>query len=196
MIPYVVCNAFFSLLAGIVVSKTGYFTPPSIIGTAMATIGCGLISTLNTNTTTSQWIGYEILSAAGFGIAIQQGFTAVQTVLPLDKIPIGTAAVVASQSFGGAIFVSVGNTILQNEVKSSSMSGQLPGIDIQAVLDAGATGFRSVVTADQLPALLEAYNGALQKVFIAAIPVIGLAFISSLFLEWKSVKPQESTEQV
>ncbi|KAF7857944.1 hypothetical protein EAF04_009301 [Stromatinia cepivora] len=196
MIPYVVCNAFFSLVAGIVVSKFGYFTLPTILGTAIATIGCGLISTLETDTTSAQWIGYEILSAAGFGIAIQQGFTAVQTVLPLEKIPIGTAAVVASQSFGGAIFVSVGNTILQNQLKSSANNGQLQGIDIQAVLDAGATGFRSVVDADQLPALLVAYNGALQKVFIAAIPVTGLAFVSSLFLEWKSVKTKDSTGHV
>ncbi|KAI9651374.1 hypothetical protein NHQ30_001415 [Ciborinia camelliae] len=195
MIPYVVCNAFFSLLAGVIVSKSGYFTPPSIIGTAIATIGCGLISTLQPNTPSPQWIGYEILSAAGFGIAIQQGFTAVQTVLPLEKIPIGTAAVVASQSFGGAIFVSVGNNILQNQLKSSADDGQLPGVDIQAVLDAGATGFRSVVDPDQLSALLIAYNGALQKVFIAAIPVIGLAFISSLFLEWKSVKTQKGVEK-
>ncbi|KAF7945096.1 hypothetical protein EAE96_009876 [Botrytis aclada] len=196
MIPYVLCNAFFSLVAGVLVSKSGYFTPPAIIGTAIATIGCGFISTFRTDTTSAEWIGYEILSATGFGIAIQQGFTAVQTVLPLDKIPIGTAAVVASQSFGGAVFVSVGNTILQNQLKASYDSGQLPGVNIQAVLDAGATGFRSVVDADQLPALLEVYNGALQKVFIAAIPVTGLAFISSLFLEWKSVKTQESTEQV
>ncbi|KAF7867539.1 uncharacterized protein EAF02_009730 [Botrytis sinoallii] len=181
MIPYILCNAFFSLVAGVLVSKSGYFTPPRYH---------------RTDTTSAEWIGYEILSATGFGIAIQQGFTAVQTVLPLEKIPIGTAAVVASQSFGGAVFVSVGNTILQNQLKSSYDSGQLPGIDIQAVLDAGATGFRSVVDADQLPALLEVYNGALQKVFIAAIPVTGLAFISSLFLEWKSVKTQESTEQV
>ncbi|KAF7925793.1 hypothetical protein BELL_0315g00070 [Botrytis elliptica] len=196
MIPYILCNAFFSLVAGVLVSKSGYFTPPAIIGTAIATIGCGFIGTFRTDTTTAEWIGYEILSATGFGIAIQQGFTAVQTVLPLEKIPIGTAAVVASQSFGGAVFVSVGNTILQNQLKTSYDSGQLPGIDIQAVLDAGATGFRSVVDADQLPALLEVYNGALQKVFIAAIPVTGLAFVSSLFLEWKSVKTQESTEQV
>ncbi|APA13812.1 hypothetical protein SS1G_13906 [Sclerotinia sclerotiorum 1980 UF-70] len=196
MIPYVVCNAFFSLVAGIVVSKSGYFTPPTIIGTAIATIGCGLISTLKTDTTSAQWIGYEILSAAGFGIAIQQGFTAVQTVLPLEKVPIGTAAVVASQSFGGAIFVSVGNTILQNQLKSSAKNGQLQGIDIQAVLDAGVTGIRSVVDADQLPAVLAAYNGALQKVFIAAIPVTALAFVSSLFLEWKSVKTKDSAERV
>ncbi|KAF5868754.1 putative major facilitator superfamily transporter protein [Botrytis fragariae] len=196
MIPYVLCNAFFSLVAGVLVSKSGYFTPPAIIGTAIATIGCGFISTFRTDTTSAEWIGYELLSSTGFGIAIQQGFTAVQTVLPLEKIPIGTAAVVASQSFGGAVFVSVGNTILQNQLKASYDSGQLPGINIQAVLDAGATGFRSVVDADQLPALLEVYNGALQKVFIAAIPVTALAFISSLFLEWKSVKTQESTEQV
>ncbi|QSZ33142.1 hypothetical protein DSL72_002728 [Monilinia vaccinii-corymbosi] len=196
MIPYVICNAFFSLLAGIVVSKYGYFTPPTIIGMAVATIGCGLISTLNTSTMSSQWITYEIISAAGFGMAIQQGFTAVQTVLPLEKIPIGTAAVVASQSFGGAIFVSVGNNILQNQLIASSKDGRLPGVDIQAVLDAGATGFRSVVDADQLPALLTEYNGALQKVFIASVPVTILALIASLFLEWKSVKTHKNGEKV
>jgi hypothetical protein len=38
-----------------------------------------------------------------------------------------------------------------------------------------------------LPALVAVYSDALQKVFIAAIPMIGLAFVSCLFLEWRSV---------
>lgn len=120
----------------------------------------------------------------------------MQTVLPLQQIPIGTAAVVASQSFGGAIFVSVGNNILQNQLRASSESGRIPGVDIQAVLDAGANGFRSIVDADKLPALLVEYNSALQKVFSTAIPVAGLAFVASLFLEWKSVKPPKETEKL
>jgi hypothetical protein len=193
MIPYVVANAVLSLISGIVVSKTGYFTPPTIIGTAIGTAGCGLLSILKVNTRASHWIGYEVLASAGFGMAIQQGFTAVQTVLSLEDVPIGTAAVVAAQSFGGAIFVSVGNTILQNQLYAASNRGEIPGVDIQSVIDAGASDFRSVVSADTLPALLVAYNGALQKVFIATIPLAGLAFISSLFLEFKSVKESPAT---
>ncbi|KUJ13537.1 MFS general substrate transporter [Mollisia scopiformis] len=184
MIPYVVANALFSLLAGIFVSKNGYFVAPAIIGMAIGTIGSGLITTFDENTSSSYWIGCEILASAGIGMAIQQGFTAVQIVLPLEEVAIGTAAVVAFQSLGGAIFVSVGNTILQNTL----LDANLPGVDIQAVIDAGASDFRSKVTAEQLPGLIAVYNDALTKVFIAAVPMAGLAIFACACMEWKSVK--------
>jgi hypothetical protein len=188
VIPYVVTNALFSLLAGIFVSRNGYFTAPAIIGMMIGTVGSSLISIIGPNTSSSTWIGYEILASAGIGMAIQQGFTAVQIVLPLDEVAIGTAAVVAFQSLGGAVFVSVGNTILQNSLISAADHNELPGIDIQAVIDAGAAEFRKHVTAEQLPALLNVYNKALQKVFIAAIPMAGLAVFACACMEWRNVK--------
>ena len=195
MIPYVVANAAFSLLAGIFVSKNGYFTAPAIAGCAIGTVGCGLLSTLKVDASSSMWIGCEILASAGIGMAIQQGFTAVQIVLPLDEVAIGTAAVVAFQSLGGAVFVSVGNTILQNTLISASRNNEIPGVDIQTVIDAGAAAFRGIVRDEDLPALLVVYNNALQKVFTAAIPVAGLAVISCLFLEWRNVKDQRKSDE-
>jgi hypothetical protein len=194
MIPYVLANALFSLLAGIFVSKNGYFTAPAIVGCAIGTIGSGLISTIGPGTASSRWVGYEILASVGIGMSIQQGFTAIQIVLPLDEVAIGTAAVVAFQSLGGAIFVSVGNTILQNSLLSAADHNELPGVDIDAVITAGASSFRNVVPAEYLAPLLVVYNKALQKVFTAAIPMIGLAFISCLFLEWRSVTDKERLE--
>ena len=195
MIPYVVANAIFSLLAGIFVSKNGYFTAPAITGCLIGTIGCGLLSTVNPNIAASKWIGYEILASVGIGMAIQQGFTAVQIVLPLEEVAIGTAAVVAFQSLGGAIFVSVGNTILQNTLLAASRDNELPGIDIQAVIKAGASAFRTVVPAKDVPLLVEVYNHALQKVFIAAVPMAGLAAISCCFLEWRNVKDKTKSDE-
>lgn len=194
MIAYMLANAFLSLFTGILVSKIGYYTPPAIIGGVIATVGCGLISTLQIHTSSAKWIGYEVLVAAGLGMSIQQGFIAVQTVLPLEQIPIGVAAIASFQSLGGSIFVSVGNSILHNALLSASSSQQLPGIDINHVISAGATMFRSFVPADALPALLNVYNTALQKVFIAAIPLAGLAFVAALGLEWKSVKGKNVKE--
>lgn len=194
LIPYVIATAIFTLLAGIFVSKNGYFTIPAIAGAAIGTVGCGLISMLDLNTGV-RWAGYEICAAAGIGMAVQQGFSAVQIVLPLDEVAIGTAAVVAFQSLGGAIFVSVGNTILQNSLISAGRNNMLPGIDVQAVIDAGASAFRGVVTPEQLPALLQVYNDALRKVFICAIPLCGLAFVSSLFLEWRNVKDETEANE-
>ena len=192
MVAYMLANALFSLLAGVIVTKVGYFTPPAIVGSAIGVVGCGLLSTFQVDTPAGKWIGYQILTSAGLGIAIQQGFIAVQTVLSPDQVSIGVAAIVCFQSLGGAIFVSVGNSILQNGLLSAATSDQLPGIDIQAVITAGATQFRSIVPPDALPALLVAYNSALQKVFIAAIPLSGMAFVAALGLEWKSVREKQT----
>ncbi|KAG9243483.1 DNA repair protein RAD50 [Calycina marina] len=191
MIPYVVANAIFSIIAGIFVSKNGFFTAPAILGCAIGTIGAGLLSTLIPDTSSSRWIGYEILASVGIGMAIQQGFIAIQVVLPLEEVAIGTAAVVSSQSLGGAIFVSVGNAILQNTLRTAADNNEVPGVDIDAVIVAGAGAFRDLVTAEQLPALLVVYNDALMKVFIAAIVMIGLGFISCLFLEWRSIQKEQ-----
>jgi fucose permease len=192
MIPYFVANALFSLFSGIFVSKIGYFAPPAIIGSAIATAGCGIITLLNPQTTTGMWIGYQILASAGFGMSVQQGFTAVQTVLPKHEISVGTASVVACQSLGGAIFVSVGNSVFQSRLRAiASGSNALPGVDIQDVINAGATAFRDLVTADQLPILLEEYSTAMQSVFLVAVPLGGLACLSCCFMEWKSVKGAE-----
>lgn len=193
LIAYVTGNAIFSVLAGIAVSKIGYFAPPAIIGAAIGTVGCGLLSTLQVDSGPGQWVGYQVVASAGLGMAVQQGVIAVQTVLTLEQIPIGIAAIISMQSLGGAVFVSVGNNILQNILDQASAAKSLPGIDVKAVIAAGATQFRSIVPADSLPALLVAYNYALQRVFIAAIPLSGLAFIVALGLEWRSVRDKKAT---
>jgi len=191
MIPYVVANAVFSIIAGIFVSKNGYFAAPAIVGCAIGTIGAGLISIIGPNTPSLMWIGFEILASVGIGMAIQQGFTAIQVVLPLEEVAIGTAAVVAFQSLGGAIFVSVGNTILQNSLRSAANRNEVPGVNIDAVIKAGAGSFRELVPRELLPALLVVYNGALRKVFTAAIVMIAFGFVACLFLEWRSIKEEK-----
>lgn len=199
MIPYMVANAFFSLFAGIFVSKNGLFAPPAILGCAIGTVGSGLLTTLNPATPQSRWIGYEFLISAGLGMAIQQGFSAVQATLPLEEVPIGTAAVVASQSLGGAIFVSVGNTLLQNHLLNANNDKVIPGVDVRAVIELGATKFRQIVPADALPALVKLYNDSLQAAFIAAAVLCGCALICGLCMEWKSLKsghPEKKDAQI
>ncbi|KAK1636269.1 major facilitator superfamily transporter [Colletotrichum phormii] len=188
MIPYVAALALFSLLAGIFVSVVGHYPAPAIIGGMLATVGCRKLMMLSPDTPTPQWIGFEILVAAGFGMAIQQGFTAVQAVLPPDEVPVGTAAVVASQALGGAIFVSVGNALFQNHLLRASAEDAVPGVDIRAVLGAGVTVFRTVVPVEALPVIVSVYNDALRVVFTAAIVLAGISVIAACFMQWKSVK--------
>ncbi|KAI1262839.1 MFS general substrate transporter [Xylariaceae sp. FL1019] len=191
MIPYFVANALLSVFGGVFVSAVGYFNPPAIIGSAIATIGCGVLTLFHPNISTAQFVGYEILVAGGFGLSIQQGFTAVQTVLKGDDLAVGTAAVVASQSLGGALFISVGNTVFESKLSSliEAVGPQLDGVDPRTLIEAGAIAFRDLVTTEQLPILINVYNEALHHVFVIAIPLAGLSFLACCCFEWRSVKP-------
>ncbi|KAI2622513.1 MFS general substrate transporter [Hypoxylon sp. NC1633] len=188
MIPYFVSNALFSVFSGIFVSIVGYFTPPAILGSAIGTVGCGIITLFHPWMSTGAWIGFEVLASAGFGMSIQQGFTAVQTVLGPEDLAVGTAAVVASQSLGGAIFISVGNSVFQNRLQTLVDETHIPGLNVRDIISAGAVAFRDVVPAADLPAVLVQYNAALHSVLLVAVPLGGLAFLSCCFLQWKSVK--------
>ena len=196
MIPYFVVNAVFSLAAGCFVSKIGYATPPAVIGSALGTAGAGLLLLLRVDTTTVQWVGYQVLTSAGFGISIQQGFTAVQTVLSAEELPIGTAAVVASQSLGGALFLSVGNSIFQSRLRQATAENGVGGIDVKKLIDGGAASFRSLVPPESLPAMLDIYNKAIVAVLGLSIPLGALAVIISCFIEWKSVRTAGSDATV
>ena len=187
MTPYFGVNAAFSLLAGYVVSATGYVTPPAIVGSAIGTVGLGLVTLLSVETTTAQWVGFEILTSAGFGLSILQCFTAVQTVLSEDDIAIGTTAVIAAQSLGGAVFLTVGNSVFQNVLRQLSKGERLPGVDIRKLIDAGTSVFRNEVAVEQLHDELVVYNGALRMVFMVGVPLGALAALASCFIEFKSV---------
>ena len=184
MIPYLVGNSLFAILVGVFVSKIGYFKPPAILGSAIATIGSGLLSTLTVNSSSSKWIGYEILTSVGIGMAVQQGYVSVQSVLKRENLAVGSSLASAFQALGGAIFATVGNTVLLNELYDAA----LPGVNIDAVVAAGATGFRGLVPEERIPALLDVYNAALRKVFVVGIVSSGLGFVAALCLEWKSIK--------
>ena len=190
-VPYLLGNSLLAIFTGAFVSKIGYFAPPAILGSAIATAGSGLLATLAVSMSSARWIGYEVLASVGLGMALQQGYVAAQSVLNAEQITVGSALVSAFQSLGGAISISVGNTVLLNGLYGAD----LPGVDINAVVAAGATGFRNLVPEERIPALLDVYNEALRKVFLIGAACSGLAFITALGLEWRSVKIEKVDEE-
>ncbi len=60
MLGYFLSTVVFVIGSGIVVSKTGYYTPWLIAGTALMTIGCGLLTTYRVDTSTAKSIGFQV----------------------------------------------------------------------------------------------------------------------------------------
>ena len=191
MIPWMVANFAAAMLASVIVTKTGWFNPPVLLGLAISAVGGGLLTTLAADTSVGKWVGYEILNAAGLGMSRQQYFLAVQAVLPPEDIPIAISFVLFAQNLGGSIFVSVGNSLLRNKLYDGLMQAGFGGAKISTILNAGATDVSNLVQSSQQATLLELYNAALKDVFIEAIPLSAVSLISALPMEWKNLKTKK-----
>ncbi|KAK6428143.1 hypothetical protein LTR95_015713, partial [Oleoguttula sp. CCFEE 5521] len=154
-IPMVLSLVVGTILGGITTSKLGYYTPLAYASAVIMPLGAGLISTWTPSTGHSMWIGYQVLFGFGLGLGMQQGNMAAQTVLSKADVPSGISLVMLTQMLGGAIFISVGQNILQ----SALVKGLIQyGIDPLQIVNTGATEIRNLVPAAQLADVLLVYN--------------------------------------
>ncbi|TAQ89674.1 hypothetical protein B7494_g2010 [Chlorociboria aeruginascens] len=167
--------------------RIGYYLPFAIAGTAFTAIGTGLLCTLDPSSSNAKWIGYQMITGAGRGMANQQVIIAVQNNLPKHELAVGVAVLIFFQSLGNSVFVSVSNTIFNSSL--ILLLGQYaPFVNATEVIAAGATGLRSAVMAAQLSGVLLAYNEALTRTFYLSIGLSCVAFFTSWGIGWKSVK--------
>jgi MFS family permease len=175
-----------SILTGILTSRIGYYTPFLIFGIFVTAVGAGLLTTLSINTLVGQWIGYQILYGYGFGASAQAPNMAAQTVLPRNEVSIGVSLMLFAQTLFGAIFVSIGNVILDTQL-AKRLAG-IPGITSRLIQSAGATGLLKLIPAEYHTAVLEAYNDSLRVCFQVGLIMACLSILGALGMEWRSVK--------
>ncbi|EAW22604.1 MDR family MFS transporter [Aspergillus fischeri NRRL 181] len=191
LLPLMLATVVSSVVMGGAVTAVGYYTPFLIGSTAIAAIGAGLITMYEIDISTGKWIGYQIVLGAGVGAGFQIPMTAVQTVLPAEDIPIGTAAVMFFQTLGGALFIAVAQSVFQNGL-ISGLAKYAPTVDPAAIVKAGATEMRPVLTQlgqlDQLMNVIRAYMDGLRASYRVSLALVLVGFVVSLLMEWKSVK--------
>ena len=90
-VPFVIAVAIFAVLGGIFVSKTGHPTPTMFVGAGTATIGCGLLYTLDIDTSVGKWVGYQILTGSAIAFAVQNGLNIAQASVAPEDLPAVTA---------------------------------------------------------------------------------------------------------
>ena len=193
-LPMVLSLVLASISAGILVSKVGYYTPFMIANGVIMSIGAGLITTWTPDTLHPKWIGYQILFGFGLGIGMQQATLAAQAVLKRKDAPIGIALVMFCQQLGGAVFVSVGQSVFTNQLVKGLRG--VAGISPTVVVNTGATDLRQVVDPSNIRGVVVAYNGALTKTFTVALAMACLSIIGALCIEWKNIKPKKKTDEV
>jgi MFS family permease len=174
-----------SLLTGALVQRIGYYTPIMIVGICVMSVGAGLLTTLQIKTPTANLIGYQIIYGCGLGLSSQAPNLAAQTALAKNDVPIGVSLMIFSQLLSGAIFVSVGQNVFENQLlqRLSSVSGFNPKI----ILNNGATSLTNLPAPLKMTVLL-AYNESLRQLFQVGLILVCVNMIGALAMEWRSVK--------
>ncbi|KAI1165262.1 major facilitator superfamily domain-containing protein [Nemania serpens] len=189
LLPITLSIVVASISNGIFVTKIGYYTPTMIAGTAISTIGAGLLTTLQTDTGMPKWVGYQILYGFGLGLCFQAPNLAAQTVLPKNDVAIGASLMFFSQILGGAVFISVGQNVLNNQLVER-LAG-LPGFTPSLIQTGGATSLIGSFPPEYRHDVLVAYNESLRIVFRAGLILAALSVLGALAMEWRSVKKQQ-----
>jgi hypothetical protein len=182
-LPMVIAVIIFTFISGGGITATGYYGPFLLLSVIASSIGVGLLTTFEVDTTHSAWIGYQVLYGMGIGAGQQVGFVVVQGALPPSDISVAMALVVFAQTLGGAVFVSVSNNIFSNQLVKNLMKA-VPDLAPSLVSSAGATNLKNNIDPQFLPGVLVAYNKAITQTWYAAVALAVVSIIGVAAVDW------------
>ena len=107
-------------------------------------------------------------------------------VLAEEQLSVAMALLVFSQTFGGAVFLTISQTIFTNSLRSQ-LSETLSPTVVLRVMGAGARDLYSIVSGADLDVVLQAYSTAVDRVFYLPLAAsIGL-FMAGWGMGWHDI---------
>ncbi|CEO58664.1 hypothetical protein PMG11_03371 [Penicillium brasilianum] len=182
-IPFMLSVVGGFMFAGFGTAATGYYTPFVYAGSILMSIGTGLLTTVQPHLTSrAKWIGFQMLCGVGIGFGEEQGIYMVQTTLPEEDVAIGVGIVFFAQTFGGALFVSVAQTVFLENI-SKALKTMAPNLDPHSVLNNASAG-----SAQTSPELQAVFAPAIKNALRVGIILATVSSLGALLYDWKSLK--------
>ncbi|KAH6610121.1 major facilitator superfamily domain [Trichoderma cornu-damae] len=185
-LPFIIAVSISTVTSGVLVSATGYYQPLLLGGTSLAAVGAGLLYTMDVNTTTGKWIGYQIVAGAGWGTAFQIPTIAVQALSKPQDLGPSTGMLLFFQGLGGAFLVSGSQSAFINTLVKNVLS-HAPQVSEATLILTGASEIRKKFPPDQQPLVIDGYVAGLKVVFALCIASTGVATLLGLGMRWKKL---------
>lgn len=128
-------------------------------------------------------------------LTLVKAIIAIQAVVTEEELSSGMAFMVFTQSLGPAITLAICNAIFDTSLRSQ-IARHVPDVDPTAIIQAGATGFRSIVQDSDLQSVLLTYANSIDRVFYL---VAALAAACGIFLwgmGWHDVRKKDEGTSV
>ncbi|CAM0135182.1 unnamed protein product [Umbelopsis sp. WA50703] len=116
LLPYMLGVVFCNISAGLIIAKTGVYRIWLWVGTAILTVGSGLITMLNMDSNRGEQIGYLLIAGVGFGCCMQTMIVAAQASVTYKDMAVTTAFVNFSRTLGGVFGLAIAGTLFNNKL--------------------------------------------------------------------------------
>jgi EmrB/QacA subfamily drug resistance transporter len=175
-----------SISSGQIISRVGRYKIFPVIGTALATIGVFLLSTLDPQTPRFVVSAYMVVLGLGLGCVMQVLVIAVQNAVEQRDLGVGTSSATFLRSMGASFGVAIFGAIFSNQLVTN-LKKNLPATALQHGINPASLEGNPASLA-HLPApihagLINAVSESLHVVFLAAVPILVIAFLLTLLMK-------------
>jgi len=196
MLPFVGGLLVASIGSGRIVSATGRYKVFPIAGTAIGTVGMGLLSRLSTTSTRVENGIYMAVLGFGIGLVMQILVLVVQNAAAPRDLGAATAANNYFRQIGGTVGSGIVGALFASRL-TSKISHLLPPGSGARLPNVQALTPKEL---DSLPAavhhaLVTAYAYALPPIFLYLVPVLAAAFVLSFFLPEKKLRTTVGSDE-
>ncbi|ESZ92257.1 putative efflux pump antibiotic resistance protein [Sclerotinia borealis F-4128] len=185
-----------SIIVGVVMTRTGHYRWAVWAGWAMVILSSGLTIHFDHEVSQAYWIIILVLVGVGHGILLNAQIVSAQASAKSTDVAYAAAMYAFARTFGMAIGVAIGGTILQNQMQHALESFGLPTSIAQ-----DAAGFISQL--NSLPddsqfkmEVISAYSQGFRTVFEVLTAISGAGGLISLAIGSYSLDRQLDSEHV
>ena len=171
----------FAIVSGLVVSKVGRYRPIHHAGFAVMMLGFGLSTLLDSQSSTSEWVIYQGIIAAGSGAIVSSLLPAIQAGFSDDDAAASTALFTFMRSFGAVWGVAIPVAVFNSRVEKLLYRIEDP--TVRALLANGqayqhaSRDFIYSFPARERDEIIGVYTAALKTVWQVGIAMAGLGFL-------------------
>jgi MFS family permease len=188
LIPLSLAMVVSSVLSGQVSSRVGRYRPLIFGGLFLLSLGFVLLTLMDRGTTNATVVRNMIITGLGIGAAVQSYMLLTQNAVPHQDMGVAVGTSTLSRSLGSTVGVAILGTILTQGLQREIPRALPPGTTVAGrEADLATAVLNPARLASLSPEILEAVRQALavalHGVFLAGLPVIGVAIVTSLLIK-------------
>ncbi|KAI1272511.1 putative gliotoxin efflux pump [Xylaria sp. FL0933] len=196
-IPIIGATSFASFISSVVVGKYGKYMLFEIVGVAVATVGCGLLYTLDIDTGLGKQIGYQLFLGVGVGWVVQIPPIVAGVVNTNADKAMGLAAILVIQFYSASLAISA-SAAITNNLLLQKVAQYAPETTPEQVLAVGPYELSAYFSGNTLLGIRKASVDGLRGAWALSIALLGVAFLCAFLAKWPGslIPPPEDSAAV